>query len=67
MPRVFVCNRCTEKIHADTQDWVVVPMDTAGTGLDIRPRRVRGETAEGYLDAEHAGAHLMSVAVRAQP
>jgi hypothetical protein len=35
MPQVYICNRCAEKIDADTQDWVIVSMDTAGSaGLE---------------------------------
>ncbi len=37
MPQVYICNRCTEKIDGDLQDWVVVSMDTAGSaGLETR-------------------------------
>jgi len=37
MPQVYICTRCADKIDADTQDWVIVSMDTAGSaGLETR-------------------------------
>ena len=37
MPQVYICNRCAEKIDAETQDWVVVSIDTSGSsGLETR-------------------------------
>lgn len=37
MPQVYICSRCAEKIDGDTQDWVTVSMDTAGSaGLETR-------------------------------
>ena len=37
MPQVYICNRCAEKIDADTQDWVIISMDTSGSsGLETR-------------------------------
>ena len=37
MPQVYICNRCAEKIDGDTQDWIIVSMDTSGSsGLETR-------------------------------
>jgi hypothetical protein len=35
MPQVYICHRCAEKIDGDTQDWVIVSIDTSGiAGLE---------------------------------
>lgn len=37
MPQVYICHRCAEKIDGDTQDWVIVSIDTTGiAGLEVR-------------------------------
>jgi hypothetical protein len=37
MPQVYICNRCSEKIDGENQDWVIISMDTSGvSGLETR-------------------------------
>ena len=37
MPQVYICYRCAAKIDGETQDWVVVSIDTSGSsGLETR-------------------------------
>jgi hypothetical protein len=61
MPQVYICHRCAEKIAADTQDWVIVSIDTTGnSGLEIR---AHAECEVARLKKIQANGHQGLVAV----
>jgi hypothetical protein len=68
MPQVYICNRCTEKIDADKQDWAVISMDTAGiSGLETRAhadcevRRLKDSQAKSMQASRHSSVRPIGV------
>jgi len=68
MPQVYICNRCDEKIDGDTQDWVIVSMDTSGiSGLETRAhadcevKRLKEIQTKSIQASRHSGLRPVGV------